>query len=257
MPAPLVDLCGETALVTGAARGIGYGIASVLLAAGARVIIADVDDEAARAAADSLGAGATAEPFDVTSEAAVEAALARIDAATPLTLIINNAGVAEPVAPIRRQSLDAWQRVMDVNVRGPFLVSRAALTRMIPRRRGAIVNVASIAGLVGFAGSNAYGVSKAAAMMTQTLAGEVAKFGIRVNAVAPGVIEAPILTTVPAETDALVSRVPLGRLGTPVDVGHAVAFLGSAAASYISGVVLPVDGGWTAFGGVPPAYKAR
>lgn len=254
MPA-LIDLSGQTALVTGGARGIGYGIASVLLAAGARVVIADVDREAAMAAAARLGDGAAAEVLDVRSEDAVEAAIARIEQAAPLTLVVNNAGIAAPVAPIRRQSLEDWQKVMDVNVRGAFLVSRAALIRMIPRRSGAIVNVGSITGLVAFPGSNAYGVSKAAlAMLTQTLAGEVAKFGIRVNAVAPGVIEAPMLATVPADAEALASRVPLGRLGTPAEVGQAVAFLCSPAASYISGVVLPVDGGWTAFGGLPPAF---
>ena len=249
----MIDLTGKTALVTGAARGIGLGIASALASAGARIAVNDLDPDAAERVARQLGGGAFAIPGDVSDEAAADAIVASAQASAELDMLINNAGIAEPPKPIGRQRLGEWQHVMDVNLRGPYLMSRAASAGMKRAGGGAIVNIASITGLVGFPASHAYGVSKAAiVMLTKTLAGELARHSIRVNAVAPGVIDTPMLHEVATGSDrlsAFVSRTPLGRLGTAADVGNAVAFLCSSAAAYITGVTLPVDGGWLAFGG--------
>lgn len=264
MTAPIqmrrIDLRSRVALVTGAAGGIGLGIASALAAAGAMVAINDRDPDAARRAAEQIGGGAFAVPGDVSDEASAEAIVAAAHAPRErLDILVNNAGVAEDLAPLERQQTSDWQRVIDVNLRGPYLMSRAASARLRASPAGAIVNVSSIAGLVAFPGSHAYGVSKAGlAMMTKTLAGELARHGVRVNAVAPGVIEAPMLdrmTKDGARLEAIVSRVPLGRLGRVEEVGAAVAFLCCDLAAYITGSVLPVDGGWTAFGGAGVASR--
>ena len=249
----MIDLTGKTALVTGAARGIGLGIALALAEAGARIAVNDLDPDAAELVARQLGRGSFPVPGDVSDEAAVDAIVTSAQAPAGLDILINNAGIAETPGPIGRQRPGEWQHVMNVNLRGPYLMSRAASSCMKRGGGGAIVNIASITGIVGFPASHAYGVSKAAlVMLTKTLAGELAKHSIRVNAVAPGVIDTPMLHDVAMERDrlsAFVSRTLLGRLGTAADVGNAVTFLCSSAAAYITGVTLPVDGGWLAFGG--------
>ena len=170
-----------------------------------------------------------------------------------LNILVNNAGVPEKLNSIRNQDPEDWQRVIDVNLRSVYLMSRAAAEVMIPRGEGVIINIASIAGINAFSASHAYGVSKAAVvMLTKTLACELARHRIRVNAVAPGVIRSPMLDGMTEEgkgISRILARVPLGRLGTAQEVGAAVAFLCSSAAAYITGAVLPVDGGWMAFGG--------
>ena len=251
----MIVLDGKRILVTGGASGIGLGIARVLAAAGARVIVNDIDGTAAARAAAEIGRGTIPIAGDV-SDATAAADIVAAAAADGLDALVNNAGIPEPLRRIAEQQPDNWQRVMDVNLRGAWLMSRAA-SNPLARRGGSIINIVSIAGLAGFPASHAYGVSKAAlVMLTKTLACELARFDIRVNAVAPGVIDAPMLYHMsPSEEDiaATRSRVPLGRLGRSEDIGNAVAFLCSPLASYISGVVLPVDGGWLAFGGVGPA----
>ena len=256
----MIDLSGKTALVTGAGAGIGLGIASVLAATGARVAVTDIDLDAAEGAAARIGRGAFALQGDISDADSVDRMVSGVEARSPIDLLVNNAGVGQPLVSIARLDPLEWQRVIDVNVRGTYLASRAAYLRMRLRGAGSIVNVASITGLAGFPGSHAYGVSKAAVvMLTQTLAGEFARYGIRVNAVAPGLVDAPMLDLMTAggRLPDILARVPLGRLATPNDIGNSVAFLCSDLASYITGAILPVDGGWLAFGGAGGAPRGR
>lgn len=256
------SLDGRVALVTGAASGIGYGIAAALAQAGARVAINDIAPDAATTAAARLGGNAFPAAGDVSDEGSAETVVTQVVAqAGMIDILVNNAGVPQPLVRLTDLELTDWQKVIDVNLRGNFLMSRAAGRVMIGQKRGAIVNVASVAGLTAFPGSHAYGVAKAGvAMMTQTLATELGVRGIRVNAVVPGVIEAPMLGAIATTDNAratIIERVPLGRLGTPAEIGQAVAFLASDAASYINGILLPVDGGWLAYGGAGPAFRRR
>jgi 3-oxoacyl-[acyl-carrier protein] reductase len=256
----IIDLSGKTALVTGGASGIGLAIASQLSAAGACVAINDIDPAAAEEAAARIGRGAFAAPGDVSDSEAVDTMIAAVQARAPIDILVNNAGIAQPLVSIGRLNPDDWQRVIDVNLRGAYLVSRAVYGHMKPRKAGVMVNIASITGLVGFPGSHAYGVSKAAIiMLTQTLSCEFARHGIRVNAVAPGLVAAPMLDHMTRDGDRLpelLARVPLGRLCEPEEIGNSVAFLCSDLATYITGIVLPVDGGWLAFGGAGSASAA-
>jgi 3-oxoacyl-[acyl-carrier protein] reductase len=247
------SLSGQLALVTGAGRGIGLGIALELAAAGARLAINDLDSGAAREAVRLIGGNAFSVPGDVSDQTSAASIIAEVETIGSLNILVNNAGVPEKLSSLRNQDLEDWQHVMDVNLRSVYLMSRAAAGFMIPRGAGVIINIASVAGINTFSASHAYGVSKAAVvMLTKTLACELARYQIRVNGVAPGVIRSPMLDGITEERkgmSSILARVPLGRLGTPQEVGATVAFLCSSAAAYITGVVLPVDGGWVAFGG--------
>lgn len=252
----MIDLKGRTALVTGGAGGIGFGICEILAEAGARVAINDIDAAAAKAAAERLGRGSFAVPGDVSDEGQAEAAIAGADGEN-LDILVNNAGISEMPRPIDEQDVSEWDRVISVNLRGSYLMSRAFARIMKPRHRGVIVNIASIGGLGGLPASHAYGVSKAGVvMLTQTLATELVRYGIRVNTVAPGAVDAPLLDKITLDGKFManvVDRIPMGRIGTPADIGAAVAFLASDLAQYITGTVLPVDGGWLSFAGAGPA----
>ncbi|MBN8944773.1 MAG: SDR family oxidoreductase [Rhizobiales bacterium] len=250
------DFEGRTALVTGAAGGIGLAIAQRLAAGGARVVLCDRDEARLQAAACDVPGGALALAGDIGSEQAVENLVARaVTEAGRIDVLVNNAGIAQPLMRTTDQDIGAWQDVIDVNLRGTFLVSRAVGRHILSRKaEGAIVSIASIAGLVGLPGSNAYGVSKAAIVhLTRTLACEWAGRGIRVNCVAPGYIEAPMAFEMFADSRidrrAIEVRTPMRRLGQPREIADAVAFLASGAASFVTGVTLPVDGGWCAYGG--------
>ena len=250
-----VDLDGQTPVVTGAGRGIGFAIAEVLREAGARVIVNDRRQADAERAAAKLGADCLAIGGNVADEDECAAMLSRaVELAGNLHILINNAGVASPVRRTTQQILEEWQKVIDVNVRGTFLMSRAAARIFCTAHRGCIVNIGSVAGLGAIPASNDYSVSKAAiAMMTRTMATDLGRFGIRVNCVAPGFCDAPMLHELlngdTRAEEASRRRIPLGRFGDPAEIAHAVAFLCSDLARYMTGSVIPVDGGWLANGG--------
>lgn len=250
-----IDLSGRVALVTGAGRGIGFAIASVLRDCGARLVLNDRSSDSLSDAAGKLGAHSIVLPGDVSDETFCDSVPRLcVESAGRLDILINNAGVAAPVRRTVNQSLSEWQKVIDVNVRGTFLMSRAAARHFSSVRSGCIVNIASVAGIGPIPASNDYSVSKAAvAMMTRTMAADLGRFGIRINCVAPGFCDAPMLHELlngdSVAEDASRRRIPLGRFGEPEEIGHAVAFLCSDLARYMTGAIVPVDGGWLANGG--------
>jgi NAD(P)-dependent dehydrogenase (short-subunit alcohol dehydrogenase family) len=236
------------ALVTGGARGIGRAICAALAEAGHHVVVADLDGEAAAATAADVGGEAAA--LDVTDVATVRQTVAALDTRRPLEVVVANAGVASrrPLVDVEPEEFDA---LMAVNVRGVFFVVQAALRAMGPRGRGSIVTICSTSSFTASTGPMAaYDASKGAVkLLTQAAAREAAPTGIRVNGVAPGTVETA-LTLGLARADDLArlgrERVPLGRLGRAEEIAAAVAFLASDAASYVTGHVLAVDGGWLA-----------
>ena len=250
-----VDLRNRVALVTGAAGGLGFAIASALVTCGARVAINDVDAAAASRAANTLGAECMSMPGDIAQEGECEAIVrGSVAGFGRLDILVNNAGVDAPLPPTGAQELHDWQRVMDVNLRGTYLMSRAANRHFVAAGGGAIVNIGSIAGVASMPASNDYAVSKAAvAMMTQTMAADVSRKRVRVNCVAPGFCDSGLLHRVassnPALRDAYLERIPMRRFGLPDEIARVVAFLCSDLAAYITGAVVPVDGGWLANAG--------
>ena len=242
----MFELTGQTAIVTGAATGIGEAIAQRLTAAGARVAIADIDGDAAKVAADKIGGGAFSLQLDVTRPELVEAAIARvIRTAGSLEILVNNAGIAGKAAPIWEQSDSDWLRVMDLNINAPFYMCRAILPHMRAKGYGRIVNIASIAGKEGNPNMVAYSASKAAIIgLTKSIAKEVATEGICINAVAPAVIRTRILEQItPAQVDYMVQRIPMKRTGQPEEVAAVVHFLASRDCSFVTGQCYDVSGG--------------
>ena len=228
---------GKRALVTGAGSGIGAAVARRLAAQGAEVIVADLSPEAV---ADELGAQPVV--LDVRHEAEVEFAMADLD------VLVNCAGIGSTTnAP--ETTLEVWENVFAVNARGTFLCCKYAIPGMAARGGGSIVNMASVAGLVGLRNRAAYCASKGAVIsLTRALAVDHVGDGIRVNAVAPGTVDSPwvrrLVEDVGESLDALRARQPMGRLGTPEEIADAVVYL--AAAEFVTGSVLVIDGGLTA-----------
>jgi NAD(P)-dependent dehydrogenase (short-subunit alcohol dehydrogenase family) len=237
---------GKAAFVTGAGSGIGEAVARALHAEGAHVTLADLAGDRAQAIADELGDGrANALGLDVRDEAAVRDAIP-----AELDVLANIAGIGSTTtAP--DTSLEVWEDVFAVNARGTFLTCKHALPSMIARRSGNIVNMASIAGIVGLRNRAAYCASKGAVIaLTRALAIDHVADGVRVNAVAPGTVGSPwvqqLVTEAGESLDDLRARQPMRRLGEPKEIAEAVLYLASDAAAFVTGSVLTIDGGLTA-----------
>ena len=245
-----MTLEGRNALVTGAARGIGAGIARALAAAGARVALADVAADSVREAAEGLGKRGLAIVMDVSDARSVRAGVAEAEARLgPLDVLVNNAGV-DTIAPFVETAEAVWDRLWAVNLRGTLLTTRAVLDGMIARQRGRIVSIGSDAGRVGSTGEAVYSATKGGVIaFSKSLAREVARHGITVNCVCPGPTDTALLEQVREYDEklhaSLARAIPLRRLGKPEDVAAAVAFLASDDAAYITGQTLSVSGGLT------------
>jgi NAD(P)-dependent dehydrogenase (short-subunit alcohol dehydrogenase family) len=244
-------LLGRLALVTGAGRGNGAAIARGLAAAGAEVIVTDIDKDAARTIADSIVAdGGKARGFalDVTDEEGCRKLAQDLSLLVgPIRILVNNAGIFLRGNLFAPDGRERWEKTMAVNVQGPFNVTMA-FVEQLKQTGGTIVNIASINSFVAQAGSGAYPVSKGAlAQFTRALASELAPDGVRVNALAPGLIATAMTEPTradPKRLEAFLAHVPMKRAGEPEELAGPVVFLCSDAASYITGAILPVDGGY-------------
>lgn len=243
-----MDLTGKTAIVTGGGSGFGAGIARAFAGAGARVMVADINAEAARAVADEIGG--LAATVDVSDGASVEALAGAARAAfTDTDILVNNAGITHLPMPMEEVPEDEFDRVFAVNAKSVYLTARAFVPAMKARGAGAILNVASTAGLSPRPNLNWYNASKGWMITaTKAMAVELAPRGVRVNAVCPVAGETPLLKSfmgedTPEVRARFLATIPLGRFSTPADIGAAATFLCSDAASMITGVALEVDGG--------------
>jgi NAD(P)-dependent dehydrogenase (short-subunit alcohol dehydrogenase family) len=244
-------LTGRLALVTGGGHGNGAAIARGLAAAGAEVIVTDIDKDAARNIADSIVAdGGKARGFalDVTDEEGCRKLAQDLSLLVgPIRILVNNAGIFLRGNLVASDGRERWEKTMAVNVQGPFNVTMA-FVEQLKLTRGTIVNIASINSFVAQAGSGAYPVSKGAlAQFTRGLASELAPDGVRVNALAPGLIATAMTEPTradPKRLEAFLAHVPMKRVGAPEELAGPVVFLCSDAASYITGAILPVDGGY-------------
>jgi NAD(P)-dependent dehydrogenase (short-subunit alcohol dehydrogenase family) len=258
-----MDFKGKVALITGAGNGIGRAAALQFAARGASVVAVDLDAAAAERTAATVqqqGGKALAHTADVTKSAEVQAYVkAALDGFGRIDCFFNNAGIEGKVAPTAEYDEAVFDQVINVNVKGVFLGLRHVLPVLLKQKAGAVVNTASVAGLVATPGMPAYGASKHAVIgLTKAAAGEVARSGVRVNAVCPGPIDTRMIHSLETQLnpsnpesvgDRYRSNLPLGRYGTPEEVANVVLFLCSDLASNITGAQYVVDGGRTATGG--------
>ena len=244
----LMELQNKVALVTGGAQGIGKTISEVLVRNGAHVVLGDVNLEGAQATAEAInnsGGSASAVKIDVSNPAEVKQVFDSImKDKKPVDILINNAGITRDGLMIRMKEVD-WDIVLNINLKGSFLCSQQAAKQMMKQKSGAIVNIASIVGVMGNFGQANYSASKAGVIgLTKTLAREVASRGIRVNAVAPGFIDTEMTRVLDESVrQSLIEQIPMAKLGLPEDVARCVAFLVSDKSSYITGQVINVNGG--------------
>lgn len=249
---PPYSLAGQVALITGGGTGLGLGAARCFLRSGAKVVLAGRREDVLQAAAAELGDGAFAAGHDVTDFAAAPDLVARAAdlAGAPPSILVNNAGV-HLKKPALETGDDEFAKVLDTHIHAGFALAKAAAPGMIARGSGSILFISSMTAYMGMPLVIAYSAAKAAVKgMVITLSAELAASGVRVNAVAPGWIDTPMLRKAtdadPERKRKILGRIQIGGFGEPDDVGWALAFLASPAAKYITGQILPVDGGGTA-----------
>jgi 3-oxoacyl-[acyl-carrier protein] reductase len=238
-------LTGEIALVTGATRGIGAAIAARLAAAGARVVGTATGEAGAATIGAALGAQGRGAVLDVSRAESIDALIAQLDAANEMpTILVNNAAVTRDGLLLRMKQ-DDWDHVITTNLSSVFRLSKACIRRMMKERRGRIISLTSVVGLMGNAGQVNYAAAKAGLIgFTMSLAREVASRGITVNAVAPGFVDTDMTRALSDELrKGLLAQIPVGRLGSVEDIAAAVNFLASPDAGYITGQTLSVNGG--------------
>lgn len=244
----MIQLAGKNALVTGAGRGIGREIALTLAKAGANVGVCDLDEATAQSTAAEVqasGRSAKALRCDVSKASDITDMVSAFSATFPtLDILVNNAGITRDGLIVRMKEED-WDLVLAINLKSAFLCCKEVARLMMKARTGKIVNIASVVGIMGNAGQANYSASKAGLIgLTKTLAREFASRNIQVNAVAPGFIQTAMTDKLsPQDKEKLASQIPMQRLGMPLDVANAVLFLASGLADYITGQVIPVDGG--------------
>lgn len=242
-----MDFTKKTVIVTGSARGIGRSIAEKFSQLGANIVISDIDLEQAETVAGQIGTNAIGLKADVTNLTDIENLFEKTKKEFgQIDIVVNNAGITKDTLMIRMSEKD-WDMVLDINLKGSFLVTKTAAKVMMKQRYGRIINISSIVGIKGNAGQSNYSASKAGLIgLTKSAAKELGSRGITVNAVAPGFITTEMTENLPdAAKNAFLDKVLIKRPGSPEDIAQAVMFLASDEASYITGQVLSVDGGLT------------
>jgi NAD(P)-dependent dehydrogenase (short-subunit alcohol dehydrogenase family) len=255
-----MELEGRVALVTGAGSGLGLATVRAFAREGATVVINDLRESVAEEAAASLGDRHMSIGGDVSDEDQVKAMVgAVLERRGKIDILVNNAGMPDSFVPTVEQPLSHWQRLIDVHLTGTYLVSKTVAPSMIDRGSGVILNLNSIAGVLGLPVRTAYSAAKAGiGMLTRVLGCEWGPHGIRVNAVAPGYMLTPLTEKLIAEgkidEKAIRRRTPMGMMGTAEDIADAMVFLASDKARFITAVTLPVDGGYCAWGAPSDAF---
>jgi 3-oxoacyl-[acyl-carrier protein] reductase len=243
-------LAGKVSIITGAAQGIGLATALKFAREGAQVVVCDVRQAAvdqAVAQCQALGAQAVGKVVDVTQRDMVDAVVKQIkDQWGRIDVLVNNAGITQD-ARLQKMTIEQFDRVIDVNLRGVFHCAQAVADTMVAQGSGVILNASSVVGIYGNFGQTNYAASKFGVIgFTKTWSRELGPKGVRVNAVAPGFVATPILSTIPDKVmHEMIERVPLKRLGQPEDIANVYAFLASDEAAYINGAVIEVSGGMT------------
>jgi 3-oxoacyl-[acyl-carrier protein] reductase len=244
----MMDLKGKTAIITGAAQGIGKVIALSLAKCGADIAVSDINEDSLNAAVkeiEALGRKAISVKMDVSSLKDCEDMVKKTVAAFgKVDILINNAGITRDTVLLRMKE-EQWDQVIQVNLKGTFNCTKAVIRSMFKQKSGKIINISSVTGAMGNAGQANYSASKAAVMgFTKSIAREYAHCGITVNAVAPGFIKTAMTDAIPEkDRDAMISIIPAKRLGLPEDVADTVCFLASDMANYITGQVIHINGG--------------
>lgn len=246
---------GKVTLITGAGRGIGRETALMFAKNGAKVVVTDVDEKSGKETVDEIikvlaenpdnqGDAFFAKLDTSNREQTISVAKEVIEKYGDIDVLVNNAGIVKD-AMVTKMTEEEWDKVLDVDLKGPFLMVKSVIDNMIDHKIGVIINVSSVVGVYGNIGQANYSAAKAGLIgLTKTLAKELGRKGIRVNAVAPGFIQTPMTASLPEKIlEMMKDKTPLNRLGLPSDVAYAIMFLASDEANFVNGVVLPVDGG--------------